>query len=646
MSLSAVALVCVASVAVSGRAEPRAPHDADAGVLVPVVEVLAPEVDGEGAALPPPGSLEAADPSASATVIERKDHPGEAVDAAELVLAAPGVTVQDSGGVGQRKTLSLRGAAPNATLVMLDGVPLSGPGEAFDLSRLPAALIERLEVLRGADTARFGPGAMGGVVNVVTRAPQGTSLFGQASQGSFGTTRGLVGGSTSLAGGDALLLVHGLKSDGDYDYVYQPGVGSGDVAPQTLQRRNNQSFQGGGLVRYRRQLGSVALDVLGEGSGERRGLAGTVQNPTPDAGQTQGRGTLSTRLTRSLDGGGEVTALLSGRLDGTTLTGSPFATGTYRQLERALGGDVTVTKLLGRHGLTGLLGAGYTDLDEPSGKHPAQGRFSAMAADEVFFFDGRLTLSGAARLDVVGPFVLASPRVGAALALPRGFYLKANGGQASRAPSFAEAYVLQGTLLPNPDLKPERSLSADGAVGFKHAKGQLELTGFGALTENLISYEYYPPSLAKAYNFQAASVAGVEVEGRVQPLPWLSAQASYTFLSTHNLKDDPRYYEKALPFRPAHRLQARVTAGVPLFRGWAEVLFQSAQFTNRTETLALPARSFVNVGVVSQVWRRPELTVGLELKNALDTHAQDVDGYPLPPRSLSFTLALAWDQVS
>lgn len=78
--------------------------------------------------------------------------------------------IQDQGGAGQRKTLSLRGASPNSVLVLLDGVPLDAPGNAVDLSRLPIAMLERVEVMRGSGS-RYGPGAMGGVVNLVSKAP-------------------------------------------------------------------------------------------------------------------------------------------------------------------------------------------------------------------------------------------------------------------------------------------------------------------------------------------------------------------------------------------------------------------------------------------------------------------------------------------
>jgi iron complex outermembrane receptor protein len=267
-----------------------------------------------------------------------------------------------------------------------------------------------------------------------------------------------------------------------------------------------------------------------------------------------------------------------------------------------------------------------------------------MVADEWLLLGGALTLNGSARVDVAGRFFVFSPKLGATVELPKGFFLKGNAGQASRPPSFAELYVVQGTMLPNAELRPERALSGDVGAGWKHEKAEVSATGFLALYEDLISYEYYPPNLARPYNFSAARVGGVEVEGVAKPFTWLEASAAYTWLDTQNLRDDPRYYLKSLPFRPRHRVHARVVAGPAWLKGRVELTYQSMQFTNRTETLALPERALLNVGLTATPWKSPKVTVSAELKNVLDVHTQDLDGYPLPPRAFFVTLGVQWDE--
>ncbi|MDP2274570.1 MAG: TonB-dependent receptor [Archangium sp.] len=614
----------------------------DGGVLaLPPVDVALPPVVNE----PLPTSPVVRDPSATLTIRDATNARAEAKDASELLTTTPGAVVQDSGGAGQRKTLSLRGAAPNAVLVLLDGVPLAGPGAAMDLSRIPVSALERIEVLRGGGSARYGPGAMGGVVNLVTRSPDGsTRLFADVTQGSFVTTQLSAGGATSLLGGDGLVLLHGLRSEGTYAFSYDelPSLPGNPLT--TLTRTNNGALQGGGLIRFRRRIGATQVDLLGEGSVESRGLAGPVQNPSDSASQLTGRGTFSARTTTRFEAGGSLSTLGWGRLDDTTLNGTFFGAGTYHQRETSLGAEAVYSRLFaGRHGVTALISGGGDWLTAANGVNPSWGRFAAMLGDEELFFDGALSLSASARVDVAGRFVVFSPKVGVVAELPRGFSVRANAGQASRPPAFTELYVMQGTLLPNPDLRPERALTGDVGAAWKHERGHVSATGFLSLYEDLISYEYYPPNLARPYNFQAARVAGLELEAAATPWRWLELTASYTFLDTQNQKDDPRYYLKALPFRPAHRLHARVSGGPDWLKGRVEVLFQTAQFTNRTETLSLPARAFVNVGLTARPWKDPLVTVSVELKNLLDVQTQDLDGYPLPPRAVFVTVGVAWD---
>jgi iron complex outermembrane receptor protein len=614
---------------------------ADAGVYeLPPVDVALPEAPQD----PLPSSPVLRDPSATLTTRDAKDARAEAKDASELVSTTPGAVVQDSGGAGQRKTLSLRGAAPNAVLVLLDGVPLTGPGAAMDLARIPTAALDRVEVMRGGASARYGPGGMGGVVNLVSRAPEGgTRLFADLTQGSFVTTQLSAGASTTLLGGDGLVLFHGLRSEGTFDFRYDalPSVAGNE--PVVLKRENNQAMQGGGLLRFRRRFGATQLDVLGEGTGETRGLAGPVQNPSASAAQTTGRGTLSVRTQTTFEAGGSLSSLAWGRFDHTALSGTFFGAGTYQQQETSVGGELVYARLFGgRHGVTALVSGGGDFLNAPGSTAPAWGRLAAMVADEVLFFDGALAVNGSVRVDLAGPFFVFSPKLGAVVELPRGFSVRANAGQASRPPSFTELYVMQGTMLPNQDLRPERALTGDVGAQWKHDKARVSVTGFLSLYEDLISYEYYPPNLARPYNFSAARVGGVEVEAQANPWRWLEASASYTFLDTQNQRDDPRYYLKALPFRPAHRVHARLAGGPEWLKARAEVLFQSAQFTNRTETLTIPARAFVNVGVTARPFTHPLITLSAEVKNLLDVQTQDLDGYPLPPRAVFFTLGIGW----
>ena len=119
--------------------------------------------------IPLPRAPAPQDPTASATVVEAERFAGELKGVAELAATAPGVAVRSHGGLGQLTTISIRGSTSGGVRVLLDGIPLdTAAGGGVDLSTIPLHWVDRVEVVRGAEGAYFGAGALGGAVNVVT----------------------------------------------------------------------------------------------------------------------------------------------------------------------------------------------------------------------------------------------------------------------------------------------------------------------------------------------------------------------------------------------------------------------------------------------------------------------------------------------
>src|SRR6185503_18483283 len=154
-------------------------------------------------------------------------------------------------------------------------------------------------------------------------------------------------------------------------------------------------------------------------------------------------------------------------------------------------------------------------------------------------------------------------------------------------------------------------------------RASISVGGFGSLYEDLIAYEYYPPFLARAFNFAAAAVYGVEASAQIDR-SWVQASAAYTLMFSKNLRDDPRYFLKELPYRPRHSARAALTVGPRALQGRLELSVQSAQFTNRTEDNALPARALFNASVDAELPFVPGCRAVVELKNALDARTEDV----------------------
>jgi len=614
---------------------------ADENTTLPPVTVPLPPAEA------PPESPTRRDPSGAITVIETREYQGEAKETAELLAPSPGVVLLDQGGFGQLKLLNIRGASANGVLVFLDGIPLNGAGGSLDLSLVPSAIVERFEVLRGGAGAKYGSGGLGGAINILThRTRRGAEISAEATQGSFGTWIAKLGASGGIGLGEGLLLVHAAHSRGDYSYPFndRPQLPGNPSVQRT--RENNDATLGGALLKYHYPLPHRwSLDAMGELSLESRGLAGTVENPTVEARQSNQRVSSTVRVNHSFGDGAELSNRLYFRRDHLSFQGGYF--GLLDQVDSAMGAEVGVSTSLGGWQQLSVQGqVEYESLRQESSSNPSWFRIGSLVFDELLLFAGALSLIPSVRLDRTGPFTGLSPKLGVLLTLPAGFDLRGNIGRAFRAPSFIELYVAAGTLLPNPALRPERSNSADLAIGHRTAISFISAGAFYSSYENLISYEYYPPLLAKAYNFNSAQVYGLEAEGELKPFSLVSALLGYTLLFSQNLRDDPRYYLKELPYRPRHKIYARLAGGPAIARLRSELNFQSQQFFNRTETLTVPARAMLNVGVSSTLMSSPQITASFEVKNLLDVQTQDLDGYPLPGRAAYLTLRVAYDRPS
>jgi vitamin B12 transporter len=108
----------------------------------------------------------------------------------DVLSQQPGVNSNSSGFRGKISSLFMRGTSSSDTLIIIDGVEMNDPmvvGRGFDLSQISLDNIQSIEILKGPQSVMYGPHAIGGVVNIVTKSGNGHLVNSVSLEtGSFG----------------------------------------------------------------------------------------------------------------------------------------------------------------------------------------------------------------------------------------------------------------------------------------------------------------------------------------------------------------------------------------------------------------------------------------------------------------------------
>lgn len=107
-------------------------------------------------------------------------------DAGDLLKTDHSVQVDED--LTGKKTVSIRGGSPDEVLVLYNGIRMnSGLDNIYDISLVDISDIQRLEVIKGSNSALYGPQAFSGVINVAPRTQQDYNIRLQQRIGSYKT---------------------------------------------------------------------------------------------------------------------------------------------------------------------------------------------------------------------------------------------------------------------------------------------------------------------------------------------------------------------------------------------------------------------------------------------------------------------------
>ena len=138
------------------------------------------------------------------STIDLKAFHNSSSDLPQVLDKISGVKVQQSGGLGSQMNLSLNGFRGNHVKVFVDGVPMEGMGPTLQLNNIPLNNAERIEVYKGVVPTHLSSDALGGAVNIVTKATAKQFLDVSYSYGSFNTHKTYLNASHSWKNGLSL----------------------------------------------------------------------------------------------------------------------------------------------------------------------------------------------------------------------------------------------------------------------------------------------------------------------------------------------------------------------------------------------------------------------------------------------------------
>lgn len=486
-------------------------------------------------------------------------NPGSLVDALRSV---PGLDISENGGPGGTANVRLRGANTGQTLVMIDGIRVNDPTAAsgdFEFAMFAPSSIDRIEVLRGPQSALYGSDAMGGVINIITKKGSGPAQFNVRTEaGSYGTvvTQGSLVGtngpwSYAFTGG-------GQHSNGFSRYGYR--------IPSIEARFPNLESDGFDRIGGSARIGYDA----GEGI---RLEAGTVQSFTRSAydaatGAFPDTPASADRLLQTIYGrvgidsfGGIHThnVTISNTHTERSFTDYTYKTNMLPQNTTAktsdywgnsLGAEYQANLKLGSFGtlIYGAKTQSETAQTFSTNVLPIAGLMTPLLAKQqdtnsVFALwsvpiGERLNVTLGGRVDdVVNVARFETWRATAAYSISEtGTKLRASAGTGAKAPTLFQLYdSTYGSL----NLTPETSFGYDAGIDQSLFNGRvvLSVTGFANDFNNLINFVSDASRPLGYYtNVARAETSGLEVGATVDVLPGLvKINAAYTYLHAVDL---------------------------------------------------------------------------------------------------------------
>ena len=585
---------------------------------------------------------------------------------AGALIGVPGFTVTRTGGAGALASLFPRGGDSDFTLVLIDGIRANAFGGGMDLSQVPLGDVERIEVVRGPQSAIFGADAIGGVVQIITRQGGTPSAAASVEAGSRDTRR-----LQAMTTGEARRFRWQAGAD------YFEDAGFTGIAPATGERVSNddaeerQAWVGGGwrgaggtdvhaTFRYvdtdRGAPGPYGSDPAGRffgvdrvsrGMTQRRAVGLRVVHPwTGPASRLRQRADIDVA-----DYDLDFVSGFGASASETRRTHVRVQTDAAMSARWGWSGGV---ELIDEHGRSSFILQGTTEV-------PVERRVLGLFGEARFDLHERMSVQAGLRAEhitreafevnrfaddavtSVNPKVSLSWLVSPSLPGDRRWTrVRAAAGTGIRPPDMFEI-----AFTDNPGLKPERSRSFEIGVTQALLSGAVQLdatTFFNHYDDLIISVG----SLRDVSRYRTDNVSNARARGLELGAAWrgpqgFNARAAYTLLDSEILAVD-NVAQAPSPFAVGDALLRRPRHSGSLALGWTRArvslfatidargtaLDAEPSFGASGGLYRNPGRTITDLGGSVQVVRNVDLFA--RVTNLFDREYEEVFGYPSPGR--------------
>lgn len=547
-------------------------------------------------------------------------------DLAQLLNEQAGFSINGANSnPGKDKQVYLRGAKTNYTLVLLNGIPVNDPtgvGGAFDLRMFPVEQIERIEIVKGAQSTLYGSEAVAGVINIITKKGDSkpVNFYGGLSYGNYNTLKAHAGINGTLDGSSYnVTLVHNETN----------GV------PEAKDTTAAQSYPKNGFIENSLNMDmelKVAQGLFVKPFFRHTYFTGTYADGAFQPAQNRFKSKLQsagTQVSYHL-ANGSVTGLFSND-DISRSYASAWGTTPYE-------GNRKTAELFGHYEfakhIQALAGIRYDRQKMYQPSSTISDTATSMVSPYLSFFIkdlGGFSFEAGARYNdhsVYGNNFTYT--LNPSFLVNKNLKLFLNYGTAFRVPALTELFGQWGA---NPDLKPEKSNTLEG--GIQSAIGrqvELRVVYFKRKIKDVIDWD----NTFTYTNYDRQNDQGFEIEPTFRISESLTIKAFYNYvtgeITTNTGTKDTTYFN--LIRRPKHSgsvlISYQVTPGLfvstqlQLFGKREDLFYNSATFMNEPKTLK--AYTLWNA-YAEYAFAKKKIRLFGQINNILDADYYEVYGY-------------------